>query len=82
MSLKSKQMYHSINNLCKHDCECTISKQYINSLFGMMATKNITDEIDFTPFQFGLRQAILALDYDGEYCDTDSVKHIGNHNKK
>ena len=75
MSLKSKQKYHSINNLCKHDWECTISKQYINSLFGMMATKNITDEMYFTPFQFWLRKVILALDYDGEYYDTDSVKH-------
>ena len=75
MSLKSKQKYYNINNLCKHDCECTISKQYINSLFGMMATKNITDEMYFTPFQFWLRKVILALDYDGEYYDTDSVKH-------
>ena len=75
MSLKSKQKYHSINNLCKYDCECTISKQYINSLFGMMAAKNITDEIEFMQFQFGLPQDILALDYDGEYCDTDSVKY-------
>ena len=41
----------------------------------MMATKNITDEMYFTPFQFWLRKVILALDYDGEYCDTDSVKH-------
>ena len=77
MSLKSKQKYHSINNLCKRDCECTISKQYINSLFGMTGTKNITDEMYFTPFQFWLRKVILTLDYDGEYCDTDSVKHIG-----
>ena len=96
-----------------------ISKQYINSLFGMMVTKNITDEINFTDnwgkvklneeifqkkiarekkqlsktftaFQFGLWvtgyarrnlwQGILALDYDVVYCDTDSIKHIGNHN--
>ena len=75
MSLKSKQKYHSINNLCKRDCECTISKQYINSLFGMTGTKNITDEMYFTPFQFWFRKVILTLDYDGEYCDTDSVKH-------
>ena len=73
MSLKSKQKYHSINNLCKHDCECAISKQYINSLFGMMGAKNITDEIDFTSFQFQSLLGILALDYDAEYCDTDSV---------
>lgn len=75
MSLKSKQKYHSISNLCKHDCECTISKQYTNSLFGTMGHKNTTDEIDFTSFQFGLWADILALDYDEEYCDTDSVKH-------
>ena len=73
MSLKSTQKYHSISNLCKHDCEYATSKQYINSLFGMMAAKNITDEIDFTAFQLGLQQDIFALDYDAEYCDTDSV---------
>ena len=95
-----------------------ISKQYINSMFGMMCTKNITDEIlfdgewkknklneeifyskiahekkllskTFTAFQFGvwvtayarrnLWLGIIDIDYDVVYCDTDSIKHIGNH---
>ena len=96
-----------------------ISKQFINSMYGMMVTKNIIGEITysdsgwgiaelnediyqhkiaidrkkisstFTAFQFGvwvtayarrnLWRGILALDYDVVYCDTDSIKHIGNH---
>lgn len=95
------------------------SKQYVNSLFGMAVTKDITDEIIynngtwgtnllneevfkdrtehikknkrkvFTAFQFGvwvtayarrnLWNAIIAIDDDVIYCDTDSVKYIGNH---
>lgn len=95
-----------------------ISKQFINSLFGMMVTRNITDDINycegwkktklneqifnskiehekkllsktFTAFQFGvwvtayarrnLWRGILDIDYDVVYCDTDSIKHVGNH---
>lgn len=95
-----------------------VQKQFINSLFGMMVTRDITDEITFngewhktmldenlfnekiskqrknlkkcfTAYQFGiyvtayarrnLWKAILALDYDVIYCDTDSVKYVGNH---
>ena len=96
-----------------------ISKQYINSMYGMMVTKTIIGDIaltdngwiekpltsadydkhisierkklssTFTAFQFGvwvtayarrnLWRGILALDYDVVYCDTDSIKHIGEH---
>lgn len=95
------------------------SKQYVNSLYGMCVTKDITDEIIyndgiwdkellndnkfldriehikknqrkvFSAFQFGvwvtayarrnLWSAILELDSDVVYCDTDSVKFVGNH---
>ena len=95
------------------------SKQYVNSLYGMCVTKDITDEITysdgewstnflnddifkdrtehikknkrkvFTAFQFGvwvtayarrnLWNAIIAIDEDVVYCDTDSVKYINNH---
>ena len=95
------------------------SKQYVNSLYGMCVTKDITDEITyidgewsknflndgifkdktdhlkknqrkvFTAFQFGvwvtayarrnLWNAIIALDDDVIYCDTDSVKYINDH---
>lgn len=95
-----------------------IQKQFINSLFGMMVTRDITDDITFSDdwnkqllteelfnekiakqrknlkkcfnaFQFGvyvtayarknLWKAILNLDYDVVYCDTDSVKYINDH---
>lgn len=94
------------------------SKQYVNSLFGLMVTKEISDEFhfdgidwvkipldentfyskleskqkslskNFLSFQFGifvtayarrnLWRAILELDKYVVYCDTDSVKYIGD----
>ena len=93
-------------------------KQYINSLFGMMVTNVISDEVVFSDkewqvekitledineklnkqrnsrntflsFAWGvwvtaysrraLWQAIQSIDYDVVYCDTDSVKYIGEH---
>lgn len=96
------------------------SKQYINSLYGMNVTKDITDIIEFngeewtktllnedifkdrtehikknqkkvfTAFQIGvwvtayarrnLWNAIIELDNDVVYCDTDSVKLTEPHN--
>ena len=93
-------------------------KQFINSLYGMMVTNIISDEVifengewnvekitidginakldkqrnsrnTFLAFQWGvwvtaysrfaLWQAIQTIDYDVLYCDTDSVKYVGEH---
>lgn len=98
-----------------------ISKQYINSLFGMACTRTISDTIVFDGMNWkneplteesfidktekqrknisknviafstgvwvcaygrrNLWKAIRNMDSDVVYCDTDSVKFIGNHKK-
>ena len=94
------------------------SKQYINSLYGMMVTNLITDTVTFNDQEWDVKELtdtdaqkmldkinrdpktflsqawgvyvtayarhnlwdmILQLDHDVLYCDTDSVKFIGDH---
>lgn len=95
------------------------SKQFINSLYGMCVTNNVTDEIilnnnfewekillteeianekldkmrksrkTFLNFSWGvwvtsyarrnLWKGILKIDFDVVYCDTDSIKYVGDY---
>ena len=109
----------TLDGITEEESRYMESKQFINSLYGMMVTKEETDKIIysdewhkepltggmyltdiarkkrgnpekiFNAFQWGvwvtayarrnLWTAILALDEDVVYCDTDSVKYLNNH---